>query len=221
MIPGSSYSPLTSSHNHHPFQLYADLMKKLNFSLNTASHFQSGKSIFQTISGFFCLLVLLTAGSVSDLSAQSAQINLSPAQRRATERNWIFNQNTRMDFGVSGNNTPSITSFGAQNYGFGEGFSTATDVDGNLVFYTSATQTYNRNGQATSNGSIAGNNSATQGAIILPHLKNPDRYLVVYGATDVGTAPNGNLLYAEYDIKQNGGLGDLVVKNLSPSPTGC
>jgi hypothetical protein len=103
----------------------------------------------------------------------------------------------------------------------GEGFATATDVDGNLVFYSSATQTYNRNGQATSNGAITGSNSATQGAIILPHLKNPDRYLVFYPATDVVTAPNGNLLYAEYDMKQNGGLGDLVVKNLSPSPTGA
>ncbi|MEN9416095.1 MAG: hypothetical protein RLZ62_2399, partial [Bacteroidota bacterium] len=195
-------------------------MKKLNFSLNTASHFQSGKSIFQTISGFFCLLVLLTAGSVSDLSAQSAQINLSQAQRRATERNWIFNRTTRMDFGVSGNATPTITSFGAQN-AVGEGFSTATDVDGNLVFYSSATQTYNRNGVATTNGAISGNSSATQGAIILPHLKNPDRYLVVYSTTDVSISPNGSLLYAEYDMKQNGGLGDLVVKNLSPSPTGA
>jgi len=187
-------------------------MKKLNSLLNMASHFQSGKSIFQTISGAFCLMVFLSAGMYSELTAQSAQINLSPAQIRATERNWIFHRTTRMDFGVSGNTAPTITSFGAQNV-IGEGFATATDVDGNLVFYSSATQTYNRNGQATSNGAITGSNSATQGAIILPHLKNPDRYLVFYPATDVVTAPNGNLLYAEYDMKQNGGFEEPVAES--------
>jgi len=173
-------------------------------------------SIVPAAVGLFTLLSLLPAAEVI---GQSAAIPLSSAQRRATGRNWIFNRTTRMDFGLSGNATSTISSFGGQNNSIGEGFSTATDVDGNLVFYTSATQTYNRNGAATSNGSIAGNNSATQGAVIVPHLKNPDRYLVFYGATDAGSAPNGTLYYAEYDMKQNGGLGDLVVKNLSPSPT--
>ncbi|MFN7326223.1 MAG: hypothetical protein ACK5SQ_06550, partial [Chitinophagales bacterium] len=170
--------------------------------------------------GMVGLWMLFSLAPVDTAQGQSAQVNLSPAQRRATERNWIFDQNTRMNFGVSGSTTATISAFGSQNNGIGEGFCTATDVDGNLVFYSSATQTYNRNGAATANGSITGNNSATQGVIILPHLKNPDRYLVFYSGTDVGGAPNGNLQYAEYDIKQNGGLGDLVVKNLAPSPTG-
>ena len=103
-----------------------------------------------------------------EVSGQAAQINLSPAQRRATERYWIFNRTTRMDFGVSGSATATISSFGGQNNSLGEGFSTATDVDGNLVFYTSATQAYNRNGQATANGAITGNNSATRAPSFYP-----------------------------------------------------
>jgi len=196
-------------------------MKNIFHSLASLKHFRPFSPVFNTASGALTLLIFLTMIPLSESLGQSAQVNLSPAQIRATERNWIFNRNTRMDFGVSGNATATISSFGVQANSTGEGFSTATDVDGNLVFYTSATQTYNRNGAATSNGAITGNNSATQGAIILPHLKNPDRYLVFYSGTDVGTAANGNLQYAEYDMKQNGGLGDLVVKNLAPSPTGA
>ncbi|MFN7833942.1 MAG: GEVED domain-containing protein, partial [Bacteroidota bacterium] len=195
-------------------------MKNIFQSMASLKHFRSFSPVFSTASGALTLLAFLTMIPLSESFGQSAQVNLSPAQLRATERNWIFDQNTRMNFGVSGSTTATISAFGSQNNGIGEGFCTATDVDGNLVFYSSATQTYNRNGAATANGSITGNNSATQGVIILPHLKNPDRYLVVYSGTNVGTAPNGNLQYAEYDIKQNGGLGDLVVKNLAPSPTG-
>ncbi|MFN9111131.1 MAG: GEVED domain-containing protein, partial [Bacteroidota bacterium] len=166
------------------------------------------------------ILLLLSLLPIAESYGQQAAINLSAAQRRATERNWIFSRTTRMDFGVSGTAAPTITSFGGQT-SIGEGFATATDVDGNLVFYASATQTYNRNGVATSNGAITGNNSATQGAVIVPHLKNPDRYLVFYTSADVVTAPNGNLFYAEYDIRQNGGLGDLVLKNQLPSSIGA
>lgn len=178
---------------------------------------EAGKPSFPAMLG---VLVLTSLLPIAQSYGQQAAVNLSPAQRRATERNWIFSRTTRMDFGTNGTGAPGITSFGAQS-SIGEGFATATDVDGNLVFYSSATQTYNRNGVATTNGAIVGNNSATQGAIIVPHLKNPDRYLVFYTSADVVVAPSGNLYYAEYDIRQNGGLGDLVSKNQLPSAIGA
>ena len=156
------------------------IMKNIFHSLASLKHFRPFSPVFNTASGALTLLIFLTMIPLSESLGQSAQVNLSAAQIRATQRNWIFNRNTKVDFGVSGTATPTISSFGVQGNQNGEGFSTATDVDGNLVFYTSATQTYNRNGAATTNGAIAGSNSATQGAIILPHLRNPDRYLVIY-----------------------------------------
>lgn len=175
---------------------------------------------FSRIKWYHLCILTLFLHITKPARSQNAVINASAEQVRASERFWMFGRGAALDFTASGSASANSINFGAQSVGTAEGFATATDFNGNLLFYTSASQTYDRFGAATPNGDITGSNSATQGVIILPHLGNPDRYLTVYTSTDVTYGPNGTLQYSVFDINQNGGKGDLVSKNQTPHPVG-
>lgn len=74
---------------------------------------------------------------------------------------------------------------------------------GDLLFYTNGTEVMNRNHTAMPNGTTV---ATILQVMIVPDLLDTTMYYIFY------TTPGG-LLYSKVDMKQNGGLGGVVVQN--------
>ena len=121
---------------------------------------------------------------------------------------WYFGYNAGLDF-RSG--TPVALEDGALYTE--EGCATISDPSGNLLFYTNGITVWDRNHQIMPNGTgLLGNFSATQSAIIVP---KPNDSNIYYVFTVTATAYIHGLNYNEVDMRLNGGLGDVAVKNVS------
>lgn len=159
----------------------------------------------------------------------------SKAQYNLKENNiWTFGYHAGMDFNgstatffpsaISGNNGSPIFSSAA-----------VSDTNGQLLFYTSGDSIWNRNNQIMPNGyglmpvpintfcsqvidpddDNSGANvasaDASQGALIVPVLNNPNQYYVFSLQRTCSADPAASrLFYSVVDITLNGGLGDVV-----------
>ncbi|MGV3540704.1 MAG: gliding motility-associated C-terminal domain-containing protein [Rufibacter sp.] len=120
---------------------------------------------------------------------------------------WYFGDKAGFDF-RTGAPTPLQNS--AMNTT--EGCATMADEQGNLLFYTDGITVWNRNHQPMPNGvGMLGSSSSAQAAVAVPSPQNPNHYFLF--ANDSNGRPNG-LSYNKIDMSLNGGLGDVVEKNL-------
>lgn len=120
---------------------------------------------------------------------------------------WYFGENAGLDF-RSG--TPVTLLDGALNTR--EGCATISDSNGNLLFYTDGITVWNRNHQPMPNGTgLLGNSSSTQSAIIVPNPGNPDLFYI-FTADELKQEHGIN--YNVVDISLEGGLGDIIQKNV-------
>ncbi len=94
-----------------------------------------------------------------------------------------------------------------------EGSASISDASGNLQFYTDGVSVWNKNNIQMSNGfGLNGNFSSTQSALIVPKPQNCNIYYIfTVPAEDTVTY----LCYSVVDMSLNGGLGDVVTKNIS------
>ena len=94
------------------------------------------------------------------------------AQKQAN--NWYFGINAGLDF--SRNNILPLLDGQLQT---GEGCSTISDANGDLLFYTDGVTVYNRNHEIMLNGNdLNGNNSSTQSAMIIPKPLDVNIYYI-------------------------------------------
>lgn len=93
-----------------------------------------------------------------------------------------------------------------------EGCTSISDSSGNLLFYTDGSYIWNKNHQIMTNGSgLKGNLSSTQSAIV---VKKPNSFNLYYVFTlDAFVGSNG-FQYSVVDINKQGGLGEVVTKNV-------
>lgn len=93
-----------------------------------------------------------------------------------------------------------------------EGTAAISDADGQLLFYTNGIRVYNKNHTLMLNGDgLAGGNSSTQVAVIVPHPGNASRYYIF--TTDHQGGANG-LTYSEVNMEADAGLGAIEAKNI-------
>lgn len=141
------------------------------------------------------------------------------AQNGGIANNWYFGNHYGLNFNT-GNPTlvsgPIATS---------EGVAAVSDVNGNLLFSTDGTYVYNKNNLQMPNGfGLWGHPSASQSAIIVPDPGNTNRYYVFTVEATAGSfMPVGDsgVAYSIVDLTLNGGLGDVITKNVSlvhPAP---
>lgn len=122
--------------------------------------------------------------------------------------NWFFGTYAGLDFSSG---SPVAVSTGALTTT--EGCSTISDAQGNLLFYTNGVSVWNRNNQVMPNGdSLNGDVSSTQSALIVPAPGSSDFYFYIFTLDDIGDI-NG-FEYSIVDMTQDGGLGDLITKNV-------
>ncbi|MGP1994248.1 T9SS type B sorting domain-containing protein [Zobellia laminariae] len=120
---------------------------------------------------------------------------------------WYFGNNAGLDFN---NGAPVALTDGAMNTV--EGCSVISDFNGDLLFYTDGITVWDRTHSPMPNGTgLSGHPSSTQSGIIVPHPGNADLYYVF--TVDHIAEPNG-LQYNIVDMTLNGGLGDIVTKNI-------
>ncbi len=127
---------------------------------------------------------------------------------------WYFGENIGLNF----NSNPPINITGSLSTD--EGSASISDNNGVLQFYTDGTIVYNRNGTIMPNGTgLLGDSSSAQSAIIVPKPNDADiYYLFTVGNQTVGGG-NG-VHYSEIDMRLNGGLGDVSIKNIPLNGSG-
>ena len=124
---------------------------------------------------------------------------------------WYFGENAGLDF-TSG--IPVADTSGSLNTL--EGCATISNVLGELLFYTDGTSVWNKDHSVmpTGNG-LYGDSSSSQSAIIVP---KPDAINIYYIFTVDWGGGNKGLNYYVVDMTLDGGLGDVVGNNNSPTP---
>lgn len=128
---------------------------------------------------------------------------------------WHFGEFTGLDFS-SGNPVPINSSIETS-----EACYTATDANGNLLFYTNGVKVWDANHNLMPNGTgLSGNTSSKCLALQKPNA--PNTYYIIYNEAH-SSIPNTtiNTFYSEIDLSLNGGMGDVVAANkntlLSPN----
>ncbi|MFM2337862.1 MAG: hypothetical protein RL115_1055, partial [Bacteroidota bacterium] len=95
-----------------------------------------------------------------------------------------------------------------------EGSSSICDSAGKLLFYTNGVTVYNKNHQVMLNGDgLAGNLSAVQSGLIIPHPGNSNLYYIFTTGSLESNYTNG-YQYSMVDMLQDGGNGEVVAKNI-------
>jgi gliding motility-associated-like protein len=130
---------------------------------------------------------------------------------------WYFGNYMGYDFRT---NPPTILYDGAQI--MLESMATISSPSGNLLFYTTGERVWNRLHQPMPNGfGLKGTVTTSQSAIIIPKPGNPDLFYIF--TADAGRYNDENvegIHYSLVSLCQDGGLGDVVLKNtplLQPS----
>lgn len=148
------------------------------------------------------------------LSALLACLFHTPALHAQGENNqWCFGQKLGLNF----NTTPP--SFFMTNMGSAEGSAAVSDLAGNLLFYSSGGNNWDRNGNLMPNGSglmgngpvssVSGNvGSSMTGVAIVKSPANNNQYYII--TTDAIEDNIYKAYYSVIDMSLNGGLGDVI-----------
>ncbi len=127
---------------------------------------------------------------------------------------WCFGDSTGLDFNTTGLVPVPVSGTGLY---MGEGSASISDrATGELLFYTNGETVMNRNHRIMSNGTgLKGGYSSVQGALILPMPGDPSQYYL-FGVAHEGdiTLPDRGAFYSVVDMKGDGGLGAVTVKNV-------
>lgn len=150
----------------------------------------------------FAILILLVFGlGISVSKAQNSDI-------RRTYK-WYFGNKAGIDFS-SGTPVP-ITNSAMMAY---EGCASISDTCGNLLFYTNGDTIWNAINQPMANGTgLMGCWSSTQTALIIPQPGNDSLYYLFTVDCGENAGANG-LRYNRINMNLNGGLGDVIEKNV-------
>lgn len=127
---------------------------------------------------------------------------------------WYFGSQAGLDFSSG---APVVDLNGALTTD--EGCASISDANGVLQFYTGGVIVYNRNHMPMPNGTnLNGSTTSSQSAMIVQKPGSASEYYIF--TTDGVGGPKG-LCYSSVDMTLQGGLGDVVIKNMQLMPTTC
>lgn len=122
---------------------------------------------------------------------------------------WYFGKGAGIDF-----RTGIVTLLKDGNLNTLEGCASICDASGKLLFYTNGVTVWNGQHQVMSNGTnLAGHESATQSAIIVPRPQTPGIYYI-FTVDAVENLLRKGLSYSVVDMTLDAGKGNVVTKNV-------
>lgn len=130
-------------------------------------------------------------------------------------QNWYFGNKAAVSFAGASPNALA----GSAMYTY-EAAASMSDPLGNLLFYTNSEMVWNRNNQVMPNGgNLGGNNSSTQGAVIVQNPIDAQKYYVFIAPETAVQNLVGGLRYLTVDMAASGGLGSagLVATLYNPA----
>lgn len=135
------------------------------------------------------------------------------AATRAAQRYWAFGNNVKIDFGTNGSTATAKVNAGSTD--ISEGATTVSDLIGNLLFWASGSQVWDKNGNTMGNSAgLNGSPTATQAVAVFPLDATAKTYIIVTNSASSGTGP-GELYYSVIDMTLNSGLGGVTsTKNI-------
>lgn len=133
--------------------------------------------------------------------------NLTACYAQKENNIWYFGNKAGLDF-----NSGSPVNLSDGQIKTNEGCASISNQSGQLLFYTDGEKVWNRNHQVMPNGyNLLGHKSSTQAVIIVP-LPSSNNTYYIFTTTHVAN-PEG-LRYSIVNMNSDGGLGDIVVKNV-------
>ncbi len=130
--------------------------------------------------------------------------NLLYAQQEAAV--WYFGEHAGLDFNTGEPVVLTDSKMQAE-----AGCAAISDKNGRLQFYTNGEKVWNRDHQLMPNGSdLNGSQILNQNSLVVPH---PDSSDIYYLFTINAYYDSVGLNYSIVDMQQNGGLGDVKIKN--------
>ncbi len=122
--------------------------------------------------------------------------------------NWYFGTKAALNFS---NCIPALVNGSQINTV--EGCATISDANGNLLFYTDGIKVWNKFNLVMQNGTgLFGDPSSTQSGVIIPQPGNDSIYYVFTIDNEIGSK---GLCYSIVNMNHNGGLGELILKNVN------
>jgi gliding motility-associated-like protein len=150
-------------------------------------------------------------------------VDVCGEQKESQGVKWYFGQNAGLDF--SGGGTPKPITDGTLNTI--EGSSSIANTKGVLLFYTDGITVYDKNGKPMKSlvpGDttavqipLEGNQHSTQSALIVPKPTCRGCEYLYYVYTTSEIRGQKTLTYSVVDMRQNGGKGAIVEKNIPVS----
>ena len=133
----------------------------------------------------------------------SLSISVITAQGEAN--NWFFGQNARVNF----NQTPP--SIGSGQLNTNEGCSSFSDNNGNLLFYSDGSTTWDKNHIIMPNGNnLKGHPSSTQSAIIIPKPNDANIFFLFTVGSRIQNSGEFGFYYYTIDMSENNGNGSVI-----------
>lgn len=153
----------------------------------------------------FCFISIFIF-TISVQAQQSGQLQTA---------HWFFGGNAGLDFSSG---SPVVDTNG--QISTIEGSTSISDEYGNLLFYTDGRRIYNSTHNVMENGTgLHGDASSTSSAIVLPKPDDCNLYYVFTVDLDADKVPvyrpQRGIEYNVIDMSLNGGLGEVIEKNIS------
>ncbi len=127
---------------------------------------------------------------------------------------WYFGNRAGISFNLPPTNQASPFALSNSAMTSSEACSSICDTLGNLLFYTNGISVYNRNHVIMQNGdNLAGNVSAVQSGLIVPHPGNSNLYFIFTTDAIENNFANG-YNYSIVDMSLDAGLGQVTAKNI-------
>jgi len=127
---------------------------------------------------------------------------------------WYFGLNAGIDFNPVFDNPPGAplaTSNPVMDAP--EGTATISDQNGQVVFYTDGNSVWNRNHVLLTTG-IGGELGSTQSSVIIP-VQGDQTLYYIFTTQEIHGSYTYRLSYSLFDLKKNGGTGDVVEQNIT------
>jgi uncharacterized protein (TIGR02145 family) len=164
--------------------------------------------------GSYSVTLVVSDGQNWDTLVQNNIVTVTAIPAISTNHGniWYFGDQAGLTWNtLSGNGDPMYLMDG--ELVTNEGNATLCDASGNLLFYTDGIRVWNSQHVVMSNsentspgGSLVGDPSSTQSALIVPKPQDPNTYYIFTVDANLGS---GGLAYSRVDMTANGGLGDI------------